>query len=102
VLEEVAVIRSELDHERLLPELEPLADHLNVRAGVLDPRRRVRRKIPVVVEDLVDRHEGLELDEEAALAHEDLQRIERLHLPDLVGPQEVLAQRRHAEIHERQ
>ena len=35
----------------------------------------------------------------AALAREDVQRIEALHLPDLIGAEKALAEGRHAEIH---
>ena len=45
--------------------------------------------------------ECLELDEVAALAHEDVERVEGLHLTDLVRAQEALAERRHAEVDDR-
>ena len=37
VLEQVAVVRGQLDDEIVRPELEPRADHLDVRARVIDP-----------------------------------------------------------------
>ena len=68
VLQQVAVVRGELDDEIVGSELEPLADHLDVTACVLDPRRRVRGEVRVLGEDLVRRDERLELNEAAPLA----------------------------------
>ncbi len=53
VLEEVAVVRRELDDEIVLAQREPLTDHLDVVARVLDPRRRVGRVVGVVGEDVL-------------------------------------------------
>ena len=102
VLEQVAVVRSELDDEVLRAQTKTLADHLHVLPCMLDEGRRIRREVRVLGEDLVRRHERLELDEVAPLAGEDMKREERLHVPDLLRTDEALAERRHAKVDDRQ
>ena len=102
VLKEVAVVRRELDDEVVRAQAEALADHLHVLPRVLDPGSRVRRVVRVLGEDLVRRDERFELHEVAPLACEDVKREERLHVPDLLGAEKALAQRRHAEVDDRQ
>src|SRR5262249_2761698 len=101
VPEEIAVVRGELDDAALRPEVELARHPLRVGAGVLEPARRERREVGVVVrEDLLAPDGGLELDEEAVLADPDVEGIERLDLGQLVGAQEPLAERRHPEVDE--
>ena len=98
VLQEIPVVRRELDDEALRPEREPLAHLLDVRPRVLDPRVRVRRKVRVLAEDLLGRGELGNLGEPAALADPDVERIERLAGLELLVGQHRLAERRLAEI----
>ncbi len=93
VLEEVAVVRRELDHEAVRPEIEAVGDHVDVPARMLDPRVGVGREVRVLGEDLVGRHERRQLREPARGADADVERVERLHLLDTFGGQEALAQR---------
>src|SRR5262245_50640600 len=65
---------------------------------MLHPCGGIRRVVRVFGEDLVGRDKRLELDEVAALTGEHAKREERLHLPGLIGPEEVLAKRRHPEV----
>ena len=69
---------------------------------MLDEGRRIRGEVRVFGEDLVRRHERLELDEVAPLAGEDVKREERLHVSDLLRAEEALAERRHPEVDDRQ
>ena len=102
VLEQVAVVRRELDDEVVRAEPEALADHLDVRARVLDPRRRVAGEVRVLREDLLRRDERGQLHEPAARTGADVQGVERLHLVEPVGRKEALAERRHPEVDDRQ
>ena len=102
VLQQVAVVRGELDDEAVGRELEAGADHVDVRARVLDPRVRVRGEVGVLVEDLVRRNERRELREPALRADAHVQGKERLHRLEPVGRQEALAERRLAEVDHRQ
>ncbi len=72
-----------------------------VLAAVLQPARGVGREVRVLAEDLFTAHVLLELDQVAPAAHEHVQRIERLHLVELLLREIALAERRHAEVDER-
>ncbi len=101
VLQQVAVVARELHHETAFVKPESLHRHLDVVAGVRDPRIGVRGEIRVLAEDRVSSNELLELHEQAALADLRVQRIKRLHRRDAIRRHVALAQRRHAEIDER-
>jgi hypothetical protein len=101
VLQQVTVVGRELDHLAGGPQAEPLGDHRDVAPGVLEPRGRERREVGVLGEDVLGRDVLLELDQQAAVADPDLERVERLHLVGLVGGEDALAQRRHPEIAQR-
>src|SRR5262249_29186234 len=88
--------------EVVLSEAQARADRLDVATRVLDPRRRVRGEVGVLLEDFVLRHERLELDEVTALAGVDMERVEGLHPMELFRPEVRLAERRHAEVDEGQ
>ncbi len=93
VLQQVAVVRGELDDEAVGAELEALTDHVDVDARVLDPRVRVRREVGVLLEDLVRRDEGRKLREPASRADANVERIERLDRLEPFGGEEALAER---------
>ncbi len=93
VLQEVPVVRCELDHEAVRAEAEAVGDHVDVPPRMLDPRVGVRREVRVLGEDLVRCHERRQLREPARRAHANVERVERLHLLDAIGGQEALAQR---------
>ena len=101
VLQQVAVVARELHHETARVEPESLDRHLDVIAGVRDPRIGVRGEIRVLAEDRLSSDELLELHEQAALADLGVQRIERLHRGHAIRRHVALAQRRHAEVDER-
>ncbi len=63
VLQEVPVVRRQLDDEARLGQAEALRDHVRIASSVRDPRVRIRREVRVVPEDLVGGHIGLELGE---------------------------------------
>lgn len=65
VLEEIAVVAGDFDHLVLTRELETGAHHLNIFAGVLEPRGRVRGEVGVVGEDSFRFFHFFELNEEA-------------------------------------
>src|SRR6266571_1210093 len=80
------------------PEAEALEHLLAVAAGVVDPGGRVGREVGVLGEDLLRADVLLELDQQAAFADVHAQRVERLHLVELVGAQVALARWRHAQV----
>ncbi len=99
-LQQVAVIAGELDDTAVARQLEALDRHVDIAPRMRQPRLGIGREIGVFVEDVLGRHVFLYLRQEARAAHHHLERIERLHRVDLVGGEEALAQRRHAEIDE--
>ncbi len=102
VLEEIPVVRRELDDEAVRPEREPLAHLVDVATRVLDPRVRVGGEIRVLGEDLLRRRELGDLREPALLADADMQRVEGLAPLELLVGQHRLAERRLAEVDHRQ
>ena len=98
MLQQIAVVARQLDHQAVRPEPEALRDHRAVGLGVGDPAGRVGREIGVFAEDVLRAHVLAELDQEAAAAHQRMEREVRLHRVELLGREEALAQRRHAEI----
>ena len=65
VLEEVAVVRRDLDDEAVMPESQALDHVVRVAARVLDPRIGVGGEVRVLREDVLGRHELRDLDEPA-------------------------------------
>ena len=100
MLQQVAVVAGDLHHLAAGPSLQRLDRHLGVAPRMLDPAGRVGREVGVLGEDLLRRDELLQLHQEALVADVGVQRIERLHLVQLLGRDVRLAQRRHAEIDE--
>ncbi len=100
VLQQVAVVARDLHYPAVRTEPKPIAHLVDVAARVFDPARRIRREVCVVGEDLVRRDEFLQLHQETRITHIRMQRIERLHLVQLVGRDVRLAQGRHPEIDE--
>ncbi len=93
VSEQVAVVARDFDDERLRTELEPLDRSVDVAPGVLDPAVGVGREIGVIGEDLACLQVGRQLDEQADIAHADVERIEPLHRVETFERQEILAWR---------
>ena len=98
VLQEVAVVGRDLDDEALGSEPEPIGHLVDVAAGVLDPRVRVGGEVRVLGEDVLGGHELRDLDEPAALARANVQRVEGLALLELLGGEHRLAERRLPEV----
>ena len=101
VLQQVAVVARDLDDQAVGAEAEALDRHRRRSACVRDPGVGVRREVGVLGEDVLRRHELLELHQQAVLADLRVERIERLHRVGAVGRHVALAQRRHAEVDER-
>ena len=98
VLKQVSVVARNLIHPTRRIEMKPGRNHFTVPVRVLDPGRRVRRKVRIFRENVLRFHVLLQLHQEAVAADENMQRKVRLHLIDLVGGQEALTKRRHPEI----
>ena len=98
MLQQIAVVAGDLVDAALRAEIEARLDHLAIFARMLDPGGRVGREVGVLGEDMLGLDVFLELHEEAAVADQRMQRIERLHRIGLLGGQKTLAQRMHAEI----
>ena len=101
VLEQVAVVRGELDDQAAAVEPEAVDHRLAVDACMLDPGVGKGGEVCVLPEDLLSGDVCLELHEQAVVADAHVQRIEVLDAVELVGGQERLAQRRHAQVDER-
>ena len=101
VLEQVAVVAAELDHEAVRVQLEPGADRVGVGARMAEPAVGVGREVGIVGEDVGGRDVLLQLDEQALLTDVDMERIEGLHVVQVAFVEERLAQRRHPEVDER-
>ena len=98
VLQEVAVVGRDLDDEAPGSEPEPIGHLVGVAAGVLDPRVGVGGEVRVLGEDVLGGHELRDLDEPAALARANVQRVEGLALLELLGGEHRLAERRLPEV----
>ena len=100
MLQQIAVIAGELDREAFRPEPEPLLDHRAIGPGVRDPGGRVGGEVGIFAEDALGADIFAELHQPAALAHQSMQRVERLHRIEAFRRHEALAKGRHAEIDE--
>ena len=98
MLQQIAVVARQLDHQAVRAEREALRDHRAIRLGVGDPAGRVGREVGVFAEDVLRAHVLAELDQKAPAAHQRVEREVRLHRVELLGREEALAQRRHAQI----
>src|SRR4029453_2783473 len=98
VLKQVAVVAGQLHDQAVRAQPEPLGGHLGVVAGVPHPGVGVRGEVGVLGEDRPRGHIRLELHQPALLADVGPQRVEGLHLVELVGGQERLAQGRAPEV----
>ena len=81
MLEQVAVVAGQLHHLAVRAQPEALDHRLHVIAGVGDPGIRIGGEVRVLREDLLRRHQLLELYQQALLADPNMQRIEGLHRP---------------------
>ena len=100
MLEQVAVVARQLHHLAVRPEPEALDHRVHVVARVCDPGVRIRREVGVLREDLLRRHELLELHQQTVLADTDMERVEGLHLAEPLRGNVALAKWRHAEVDE--
>ena len=100
VLEQVAVVAGDFHHAAVRAQLEAIRGHHGVTARMFDPARRVGREVGVLAEDRVRRHELLQLHQVAVVADVGVQRVEGLHVAELVRRDVRLAQRAHAQIDE--
>ena len=100
VLQQVTVVGGDLDHLTVRAQAQTFLHIDAVGAGVLDPAVRKRGEVGVFGEDLLRRHELVQLRQFAVVADEGVERVERLHLQEILLRHEALAERRHAEIGE--
>ena len=100
MLEQIAVVAGEFDHLIPWAEVEPLHHPFRVHAAVFDPAIRIRREVRIFAEDMLVADVGLELDQETLAADVDVERVEGLHLVQLVTTHVTFAKRRHSQIHE--
>ena len=98
MLQEIAVVRGELDHEALGAETLTLDHRLDVAPCMLDPGRRVGGEVGVLGEELRRRDELADLEQPALLAGAHVERVERLALLECVRPHHSLTEWRHPEI----
>ena len=99
-LQQVAVVARELHDLAFRAEPEPLDDHLDVGLRVAEPALRGRGEVGVVAEDLLGARRLRQLDEQALGADVDRQRVERLGLRQVLGPQVRVGQGRAAQVGE--
>ena len=96
--EQVSVVAAQLDDEAGRTEVQGTPHLVSVEAGVFEPAVGVRREVRVLREDRLRRHVGRQLDEEAAITDRHPERVEGLHLIELVRAQVALAQRADAKV----
>ena len=85
VLEKVAVVAGHLGDEAVGSQLQPPDHRLRVALRVRHPRVGVRRKIRVVGKDILARHIGGKLYEQAGVAQANVKRIEDFSIVELLG-----------------
>jgi hypothetical protein len=78
MLQQVAVVARQLNHEAFAVDAEELLHAACIMARMLHPRLRVRGEIRVLRKDLRGTHELLQLHQPTALAYERVQRVEKL------------------------
>ena len=100
MLQQIAVIASELDHEAFRSEPEAALDHLAIAASIRYPGRRIRREIGVFGDNVLRADEFGKLNQPAGVANPDVKRVLDLWRVEFGFGEETLAQRRHAEIDE--
>ena len=86
VLQQVAVVARDLGDEAVGSQAKRGGHLIRVPLGVGDPRVGVRREVRVLGEDVLASHVRGELDEQALLAKQDVQRIEHLGRVDASPP----------------
>ena len=101
VLQQVAVVAGDLEHAAPRPSAEALDRRRRRSARRAPPTSREGGEVRVLARRSRRARRIGQLDEQAAVADPDVERVERLHLVELVGAQEALAQRGHPEVDER-
>lgn len=88
VLQQIAVVRRNFDHETALVETKPLDDHGCITGGMLEPRGGSARKIGVVgSEQVCRRRVVLRLDEPAPVTDHHPQGKKHLRPVEILGRQ---------------
>ena len=101
ILQEIAVVGGDLDHQAVRTEGEALGHHLGIGAGVRQPGGRKGGEVGVVaVEMLLAAGDVLDLHQLADAADEGAQREEALGVARLFGRAHGVGNRRHAEVDE--
>ena len=101
ILEQIAVVAGQLDDKSSSGPSRTDQSFARIPPGMAEPGIRIGRKIHVVArEDFAAADVFLDLHQAAILAEQCPQGIERLHLEQLVAGQEILAQRRHSQVHD--
>ena len=99
VLQQITVIRRNLDHVAVMGQVQPPGDHLDIGRGMIQPALRGRREIGVVVgKQLVHRGKILGLHKAAFRAGAQAQRIVDLGLRQLFLGQVGIRRRRMAKV----
>ncbi len=84
ILQQVAIIAGQLDHQVIRPQFKSLGDHVHVLARVTQPRVGVGGEVSVFRINVVGRHIIAQLHEEALFADQSVQWIKRLHPIELI------------------
>ena len=100
MLKQISVIAGDLKDLARRPETEPILDHVDILARMLDPGGRVRRKICVLSEDMLRLDIFLQLHQEALVADENVQRKVWLHCSIWSTVRKAFTKRGHPEIDE--
>ena len=99
MLQQIAIVAGDLVNTAVGTKFQASLDHLAIISRMFDPRGREGGEVGVLREDVLGLHVLLQLYEEATVAHQGVQWIERLHRVDLIRSQEAFAERRHPEVH---
>ena len=99
MLQQIAVVAGELDHEAVTVQPEAFAHGHAVAPRMLDPAGGIGREVGILpAKDLLGTDIFAQLHEPALIADQHAQWVESLGLVQLARGQEALAWRRHAEV----
>jgi len=101
VLQQVSVVAGDLGDEAPCMQAEAFRHGGGVTPGMVHPAVRIRRQVRVFREDVGRGDKLFQLHQEAVIADVGVERVEGLHLVQLLWCDVRLAQRGHAQIDER-
>jgi hypothetical protein len=91
MLEQVAVIAGYLGDQAFGGKAQPVNHPIGIALRVRDPGVRIGREVGVIGKNVLTGHIGRDLNEEAGIANEDVQRVEHLGIIEALSWDVALA-----------